>query len=138
MRANLSNERFFLRLIKAGRLRVTKSGRAFNEDTGKELAKNSAGYRKLSWLDPDTGKIKQVQLHRIVWAAFKGVPDDPELEINHKDGIKQNCRLSNLELATSQQNNLHAKRTGLNQGGFKPGNTLHKKRKVHGNRHTVA
>jgi len=36
---NLKNEKFFLRLIKDGKLKITKSGRAFNLVTGKELAK---------------------------------------------------------------------------------------------------
>lgn len=115
-KANLKNEEFFLRLTAKGKLKVTKSGRAYNLVTEKEIAKakpGSTSYRKLSWLNKKTGKIVQVQLHRIVWAAFNGVPDDPDLEVNHKDACKQNCRLSNLELITGTANTEHARTLGL-------------------------
>lgn len=114
MNANLDNEKFSLKLIATGKLKVTKTGRAFNLVTGKELAKpKSDSYRKLSWKNPETQRVVQVQLHRIVWAAFKGVPKDSELEVNHKDGVKSNCRLTNLELGTPQHNTKHANQTGL-------------------------
>lgn len=116
MKPNLANERFFLGLIKAEKLKVTKAGRAWNLITGKELSKERAKsidvYRKLSWLNPKTGKIVQVQLHRIVWAATKGLPK-PDIVLNHKDGNKQNCRLSNLELVSSMRNNQHAVQNSL-------------------------
>jgi HNH endonuclease len=112
--ANLENERFFLRLIRQGKLEVTRSGRAFNLLTKREIGctQRDNVYRKLSWADKD-GKIIQVQLHRLVWAVFKGLPKDPELRINHIDGIKSNCRLSNLELTDDSGNNKHALRLGL-------------------------
>ncbi len=115
MSANLKNERFFLRLISTGKLRVTKTGRAFNLLSGKEIAKtpSSKGYRKLSWQDPRTKKIRQIQLHRLVWACFNGLPEDPELQLNHRDGVKSNCRLSNLELTDNSGNVRHALATGL-------------------------
>lgn len=113
---NLKNEKFYLTLIQSGLLEVTKSGRAWNLRTGKELAAERDGaagdYRKLSWQHPKTKKIIQVQLHRIVWAAFKGTPPSDSI-LNHADGNKQNCRLSNLELTDSVGNNQHAVDTGL-------------------------
>jgi hypothetical protein len=115
MAANLRNERFFLSLINSGKLKVTKSGKAFNLISGKEVAKtpSSKGYRKLSWQDPNSKKIRQIQLHRLVWAHFKGIPEDSELQLNHRDGIKANCRLTNLELTTNSGNVKHALATGL-------------------------
>lgn len=113
MKANLKNEKFFLALIKKGLLRVTKNGRAFNVSSGKEVATNKVGYRKISWLNKITGKIVQVQLHRLVWANFKGLIPDPELEINHKDGDKGNCALRNLEVTTSRGNIAHARANKL-------------------------
>lgn len=112
MKPNLKNEKFFLRLVDDGLLKVTKSGRAWNLKTGKELAKRrdisaTGVYRKLSWQHPKTKKIVQVQLHRIVWARFKGIPKEWQI-VNHTDGDKQNCALSNLELTTSTGNNQHA------------------------------
>lgn len=112
--ANINNEKFFLRLIHQGKLKVTKDGRAYNLVTGRELSKarQCCGYRKLSWQHPRTKKIIQIQLHRIVWAYFNGIPDD-NLVLNHIDGNKQNCALSNLELVSVKENNRHAQRAGL-------------------------
>lgn len=115
MPANLKNEKFYLKLITSGSIEVHRNGTVFNKITGKELGRETGrdSYRKLSWLNPKTRKIVQVQLHRIVWAAFKGIPKDPKLVINHKDGNKQNCRLSNLELVTCLVNSIHAIAIGL-------------------------
>lgn len=114
MKANLSNEAFFLDLIVDCQLYVTKSGKAYNLNTGKEIATTSKkGYRKISWQDPTTKKIRQIQLHRLVWCAFKGIPPNAELEVNHKDGNKQRCCLSNLELVRPRKNLKHARRLGL-------------------------
>ena len=58
------------------------------------------------------GVIKAKLVHILVYAAFKGpIPDG--LEVNHDDGDKANCKLSNLEAMTPSQNVRHAHRTGL-------------------------
>ena len=112
--ANINNEKFFLRLIRQGKLKVTKDGRTYNLITGRELSKvrQCDCYRKLSWQHPKTKKIIQIQLHRIVWAYFNGIPE-PNLVLNHIDGNKQNCALSNLELVSVMENNLHAHKNNL-------------------------
>ena len=48
---------------------------------------------------------KHYRAHRIIAKTFLG--DFPELQINHKDGNKQNNNIKNLEWCTCQQNNLH-------------------------------
>lgn len=109
--ANTNNEQFYLNLIQQGKLKVTKEGRAFNLITGREIGKikqGCFGYRKLSWMDPTTRTIVHIQLHRLVWAYFNGIPQDNTLVINHIDGNKQNCNLSNLELVTPLANREHA------------------------------
>lgn len=112
--ANVNNEKFFLSLIRKNKLKVTKDGRAYNLITGRELSKprKCDCYRKLSWQHPKTKKIIQIQLHRIVWAYFNGIPDS-SLVINHIDGNKQNCALSNLELVSVKENNYHARTNNL-------------------------
>lgn len=53
------------------------------------------------------GAYTRKRVHRVVWEAFNG-PIEGRLEINHKDLDRTNNQLSNLELATHQQNIQHA------------------------------
>lgn len=57
---------------------------------------------------------KRITVHKLVAEAFicnGPVPDG--MEVNHEDGIKSNCRRSNLKVGTRQYNTDHAWRTGL-------------------------
>jgi hypothetical protein len=53
-----------------------------------------------------------VTLHRCLMESFVGPPPEGA-EVNHKDGNKNNWRLSNLEYVTRKENAQHAIRTGL-------------------------
>lgn len=56
-----------------------------------------------------------VGLHRALGLAFLPYSNDVwKMTVNHRDGIKNNNDLSNLEWATYSENNLHAKDMGLN------------------------
>ena len=57
------------------------------------------------------GVKKHVKGHRIALNAFQG--EQPDLCANHKNGIKTDNRIENLEWVTVAQNNTHAIRTGL-------------------------
>lgn len=50
--------------------------------------------------------MKNVRVHRMIWKAFNG--DIPTgYEINHKNGIRDDNRLENLELLTHRENLLY-------------------------------
>lgn len=55
-------------------------------------------------------KARICYVHRLVASAFFG---SSSLDVNHKDGVKTNNNLSNLEFVTTQKNILHAFETGL-------------------------
>lgn len=65
----------------------------------------------------EIGEDKRYTVHRLVAAAFIG-PRPSGLQINHKNGIKADNRLENLEYCTQSENMKHAFATGLqsNQG----------------------
>ena len=58
------------------------------------------------------GKQKPTDVHVLVMTAFVG-PRPTGYDINHIDGNKSNCRLSNLEYCTRKRNNIHAYESGL-------------------------
>ena len=49
-------------------------------------------------------------IHRLVIETFLG---DSIKQVNHKDGVKKNNHISNLEYCTAKENILHAETTGL-------------------------
>lgn len=64
---------------------------------------------KRYWKDK---KAKQFLVHRLVYEAFYG-PIPSKMQTNHRDGVKINNRLSNLECITPQGNMRHARLFGL-------------------------
>ena len=52
-------------------------------------------------------------IHRLVLSTFKPVDNLEQLEVNHKDGNKENNELSNLEWCDGSANVRHSLQTGL-------------------------
>jgi len=93
-----------------GHLRRERAGQGAVAGKLLKPLKNSYGYPQASlWKE---GISRKCFFHRLVMAAFVGPCPDGK-EVNHKDGIKSNCRVENLEYVTRSENNLHAHRTGL-------------------------
>lgn len=84
--------------------------------TGKTLklkpALSKDGYLKTVFLGDD-GKYKPMSMHRAVALTYIGEPNG--LQVNHKNGIKTDNRLCNLEYVTQSQNILHAYANNLNK-----------------------
>lgn len=109
MKINRQNDHYFLHLLNTKVLIVSKEGIISNTLTGKQCVHKGKHntYQRIMY------KGKSIQAHRIVWMAFNGlIPKD--LQINHKNGIKSDNRLVNLEIVTNSQNTQHAFDTGLN------------------------
>lgn len=74
---------------------------------------NSWGYIQIKMRRPgDWRREATVLAHRVIWEAVHG-PTPAELEINHRNGVKADNRIVNLELVTHLQNVRHARATGL-------------------------
>lgn len=94
----------------------TKSGlinkRRFKQSKRLKTHINNVGYYTT---DFQVNKIKQtVSIHRLIAEAFIPNPENKPT-INHKDGIKTNNYIENLEWTTYSENNQHAVDTGLRQ-----------------------
>lgn len=86
-------------------------------------AVSTDGYLKTMILD-DCGKYRSWTVHKFVCLAFLGqVPEGKE--VNHKNGIKTDNRIENLEYCTRSENIKHAYLMGLEKPlrGSKNGNS---------------
>lgn len=76
---------------------------------------NSWGYIQIKFRHPDDWRREvHVLAHRVIWEAAHGLSPE-ELVINHRNGVKTDNRLVNLELVTQRRNMEHARETGLMQ-----------------------
>ncbi len=110
-KVDLKTEALFLKEVQVGNLKVYKSGKVVNTATNHEYVPRQGKYKQITFRIND--EKKTILVHRLVWIVFKGLITDPELQVNHKNGVKSENRLSNLELLTASANSQHAFDTGL-------------------------
>lgn len=91
---------------------VTRDGRIYSIRAGRfmSLKENPNGYIGVNLAK--NGKKYRYLVHRLVAMAFIPNPENKKT-VNHKDGVKSNNTLSNLEWATYSEQILHAIDTGL-------------------------
>jgi hypothetical protein len=87
-----------------GRVKSLKSGK----DKILKPREYGRGYMSVSLCKE--GESKNFKIHRLVMLAFVGESD---LQVNHKNGIKADNRLENLEYCTASENTIHAYKNGL-------------------------
>lgn len=98
---------------------VRSKYRAFTDVLGRKTYKQAKelkvrytqGYKRVA-LYNDKG-VKHITVHRIVALNFIPKHTSGYLEVNHKDGVKTNNHVDNLEWVTKKQNSRHAVDMGL-------------------------
>jgi hypothetical protein len=99
------------------RVKRVKQCRGARAGHVKSQTLNPQGYPTVM-LGGAAGKDVRIPVHQLMVAAFLGALGGPEkFEVNHKNGVKDDNRLENLERVTHQQNCQHAYANGLNDRG---------------------
>jgi len=102
------NPGYYKKIPKWEHYLVGKSGEIFNTRTGKfkKPCKDHKGYLRVRLINGrNNGATKK--LHRLVAQAFLETYSE-KLQVNHKNCIKDDNRIDNLEMVTQSQNTKHA------------------------------
>jgi hypothetical protein len=99
---------------KATNYELSNCGQVRNKNTNKILKPTlNSGYLTITLTTNNRKTISKI--HRLVSEKFLTCPDETYV-VNHKDGIKTNNNVENLEWVSRSENAKHAFRLGLNKG----------------------
>lgn len=103
---------------------ISTKGRVYNEISGYILQGHvaSTGYVIVRLMQED-GSRKDFRVHRLEMLMFCP-PEDLSLVVNHKDGVKTNNDISNLEWVTTKENVAHAFANNLRCKGEKSSHSI--------------
>lgn len=98
------------------RYQVSDQGKVRNKRTHKIKSAHydNDGYLKVTLMNIINGnkKTSRKTVHRLVAESFLGGPH-PDLQVNHKNGVKDDNRVVNLQWCTGSENVKHAYATGI-------------------------
>lgn len=86
---------------------ISDKGEVRNINTGRVLSqfKNNRGYLKVSIKSSDSGKYRNVLVHRLVAKAYVDAEDETnQIQVNHINEVKTDNRADNLEWVTPSEN----------------------------------
>lgn len=107
----MEKDKFFLPFLKEKYVADPLLGVIKNKKTGQIVGRPPHGkYGSLGFRYK--GKVIFFNTHKVMWLLCKGlIPVG--FVINHKDGVKSNTILTNLEIVPEQTNRIHAHENGL-------------------------
>lgn len=116
MAARINDFNEFKTIPNFSRYVINRYGTIKDTERNAYVAQNESDGYLVAHLVPDVDKTKtnvvktsMMRVHRLVGLTWLPKPDDPnKTEINHKDGVKTNNHVSNLEWVTKVENALHA------------------------------
>lgn len=98
-----ANHKLIDQLINEGNYIVNRDGTVYSKLLKRNVGYTAtSGYRVLTF-----NKNSKIQIHRLVWVVHGDSPLDDNLVINHKNGIKTDNRIENLEQVTESYNLKH-------------------------------
>lgn len=105
-----------LQVLDSGRYRVKDCGTVYSSKLSNAMSDKGRIRGYVYYSISAGGRSITVKGHQMTWLAFnRSIPEG--MQLNHKNGIKHDNRLENLELVTSKENIRHSYSSGLAKRG---------------------
>ena len=115
MARDTKNDFLIEEMVKDGLYQIRQDGKVLTYKLGNGRIGDKLRFVKLTSSNGYLGlryKGKFILIHRILYRKFIG-DLKPGMVVNHKDGVKNNNSIENLELVSDSENSLHAYREKL-------------------------